>query len=128
MLTITRIHNSLSALGFMRRIIALANDYKERRVAFGKTLKDHPLHLSVLARLEKIYRGNLLFLLESASMLQQLDQGVDTSSKALLRLFTPVLKLFTAKDCMTVVSEGLEAFGGLGYMENSRLPAILRDA
>jgi putative acyl-CoA dehydrogenase len=41
MLTITRIHNSLSALGYMRRVLALAYDYKERRVAFGKKLKDH---------------------------------------------------------------------------------------
>jgi alkylation response protein AidB-like acyl-CoA dehydrogenase len=41
MLTITRIHNSLSACGYMRRILALAYDYKERRMAFGKTLKDH---------------------------------------------------------------------------------------
>ena len=69
MLTITRIHNSLSALGYMRRILALAYDYKERRVAFGKTLKDHQLHLEVLGRLEKTYRGNLLFLFECASFL-----------------------------------------------------------
>jgi alkylation response protein AidB-like acyl-CoA dehydrogenase len=41
---------------------------------------------------------------------------------------TPVLKLFSAKECMYVVSEGLECFGGLGYMENSGLPRILRDA
>jgi len=70
MLTITRIHNSLSALGYMRRILALAYDFKERRVAFGKTLKEHHLHISILGRLEKIYRGNLLFLLESTSLLQ----------------------------------------------------------
>jgi putative acyl-CoA dehydrogenase len=50
MLTITRIHNSLSALGYMRRINALAYDYKERRQAFGKMLKDHPLHLNILVR------------------------------------------------------------------------------
>lgn len=71
MLTVTRIHNSLSALGCMRRILALALDYKERRKAFGNTLKDHHLHMNVLARMEKIYRGNLLFLLESASLLGQ---------------------------------------------------------
>lgn len=29
---------------------------------------------------------------------------------------------------MKVVSEGLEAFGGLGYMEDSGLPVLLRDA
>lgn len=41
---------------------------------------------------------------------------------------TPVLKLFAGKECMWVVSEGLEMFGGLGYMEDSGLPRILRDA
>ena len=41
---------------------------------------------------------------------------------------TAVAKAFTAKDCMSVISEGLECFGGLGYMENSGLPRILRDA
>ena len=69
MLTITRIHNSLSAVSNMRRIIALANDFKERRTAFGKLLKDHQLHLNILASLEKIYRGNLLLVLESVIQL-----------------------------------------------------------
>ena len=41
---------------------------------------------------------------------------------------TPILKLFTAKECVSLVNEGLESFGGLGYMENSRIPVILRDA
>ena len=127
MLTITRTHNSLSAVGSMRRILALAFDYKDRRTAFGKTLKDHQLHIGVLSNLEKVYRGNLLFLLETSYFLQLLDKG-DNSSKASLRLLTPVLKLFTAKDAMSVVSEGLESFGGLGYMENSRMPVLLRDA
>jgi putative acyl-CoA dehydrogenase len=41
---------------------------------------------------------------------------------------TPILKLFSAKECIGVISEGLESFGGIGYMENSGLPRILRDA
>jgi alkylation response protein AidB-like acyl-CoA dehydrogenase len=32
------------------------------------------------------------------------------------------MKLFTAKEAVAVVSEGLECFGGMGYMENSRIP------
>lgn len=40
----------------------------------------------------------------------------------------PILKLFTAKESMKLVSEGLECFGGIGYMENSHLPHILRDS
>ena len=41
MLNITRIHNGISSIAAMRRIIALANDYKERRKVFGKLLKEH---------------------------------------------------------------------------------------
>lgn len=41
---------------------------------------------------------------------------------------TPVLKLFTAKEAVALISEGVESFGGVGYMENSRIPVILRDA
>ena len=69
MLTLTRLHNSLSALGYMRRVLALAYDYKDRREAFGKKLSDHALHMGVLSKMEKTYRGNLLFLLESTAML-----------------------------------------------------------
>jgi alkylation response protein AidB-like acyl-CoA dehydrogenase len=50
------------------------------------------------------------------------DFNKNSKSKNELRLMTPVLKLFTAKDCIWVISEGLECFGGLGYMENSGLP------
>lgn len=72
----------------------------------------------------------------------------------LLRLLTPVLKLYTGKQvgertdlrsdiCKTqrfahghpfvfqavaVVSEGLECFGGQGYIEDTGLPGLLRDA
>ena len=46
----------------------------------------------------------------------------------LLRLLTPVLKLFTAKECLAVISEGIECFGAMGYMEDSQIPKIYRDA
>ena len=38
------------------------------------------------------------------------------------------MKMFTAKCCMSVVSEGLECFGGQGYIEDTGLPSILRDS
>ena len=40
---------------------------------------------------------------------------------------TSVLKLFTAKEAMVILSEGVESFGGVGYMENSKIPYLLRD-
>ena len=40
----------------------------------------------------------------------------------------PILKLFTAKESVAFISEGLESFGSMGYMENSHIPVYFRDA
>ena len=40
----------------------------------------------------------------------------------------PVGKFFTAKAAVSTVSEGLECFGGQGYIEDTGIPALLRDA
>src|SRR5690606_17947483 len=48
--------------------------------------------------------------------------------EALLRLLTPVAKLATGKQSVAVISEALEAFGGAGYMEDTGLAPLLRDA
>ena len=46
----------------------------------------------------------------------------------MLRLLTPLLKLYTAKQAIAVSSEGLENFGGQGYIEDTGLPTIFRDS
>jgi acyl-CoA dehydrogenase len=45
-----------------------------------------------------------------------------------LRLVTPIAKLTTAKQAVAVLSEVIESFGGAGYVENTGLPLLLRDA
>src|SRR5262249_34675056 len=50
------------------------------------------------------------------------------AEKDLLRLLTPIVKLTTAKQCVAVVSETLECFGGAGYVEDTGLPGLLRDS
>ena len=50
------------------------------------------------------------------------------SDDLLLRLLTPLLKLYTGKQSVAVCSEGLESFGGAGYLEDTGLPVMLRDA
>jgi hypothetical protein len=47
---------------------------------------------------------------------------------ALLRVLTPLAKLTTGKQAVAVASEAVEAFGGAGYMEDTGLPKLLRDA
>ena len=45
MLNITRLHNSISAISAMRRVLALARDFANRRVAFGKKINQLPLQV-----------------------------------------------------------------------------------
>ncbi|KAG8146162.1 hypothetical protein E2320_012546 [Naja naja] len=128
MLNITRIYNSVCAAGNMRRIVDLARDYATKREAFGKPLKDHPLHMQTLTRMEVQTQAAFLLLMELARLL-----GLEETKKAteqekhMLRLLTPLTKLYTAKQAIAVASEGLECFGGQGFMEDTKLPVILRD-
>ena len=74
-------------------------------------------------------RGCVLFTLEVARLLGLQDCGMASSSdQLLLRILLPILKLYTAKQAVAMTSEGLESFGGQGYIEDTGLPTFLRDA
>ncbi|MDF2691957.1 MAG: putative acyl-CoA dehydrogenase [Labilithrix sp.] len=129
MLTITRTWNAVCAVAGMRRGLALAKDYARRRVAFGATLSEKPLHVDTLALLEAEYQGALLIAFRSVELLGKEENGeLNEHEAALLRLLTPIVKLITAKQAVAVASECLEAFGGAGYIEDTGLPRLLRDA
>lgn len=128
-LNITRIYNSICALGHMRRCLDLAQDYSRKRVAFGRRLIDHPLHAATLAELEADFRRcfNLCFFI--AHLLGRDECGVATADeRVLLRALTPVLKLYTGKKAVSIASEVVEIFGGAGYVEDTGIPRLLRDA
>jgi len=63
MLTVTRIWNASTAVGVMRRVLALARDYSSRRIIGKSTLNQMPLQIRVLSHLEVTHRANLLFYL-----------------------------------------------------------------
>lgn len=126
---VTRVYNAVAAVGGMRRAIALARDYARRRVAFGKRLIDHPLHAETLDELEMRCRISFMLAFRAVELLGKEECGEATDDdRALLRLLTPVAKLYTAKQAVAVASEALEAFGGAGYIEDTGLPRLLRDA
>ena len=53
---------------------------------------------------------------------------ITEDEQQLLRLIVPLAKLTTGKQGVGVASEALEAFGGAGYIEDTGLPRLLRDA
>lgn len=129
MFNVTRVYNAVAAVAGMRRAIALARDYATRRVAFGKPLSAHPLHTETLAALELEWRAGFLLAFHVAELLGRQECGTATPEDlARLRLLIPVAKLYTAKQAVAVASEALECFGGAGYIEDTGLPRLLRDA
>jgi putative acyl-CoA dehydrogenase len=129
MFNVTRVYNAVAAVTGMRRAIALARDYATRRIAFGKPLSAHPLHAETLAALEMEWRAGFFLAFHVAELLGRQECGTATPEDlARLRLLIPVAKLYTAKQAVAVASEALESFGGAGYIEDTGLPRLLRDA
>ncbi len=128
MLVVTRAWNSVTSAAFMRRGVALARAYASERRAFGAPLEDLPLHVDTLAGLEAETRAATLLAFELVELIGRLEANeIGDHQRALLRLLTPIAKLLTAKQAVAVASEAIEAFGGAGYVEDTGLPALLRD-
>lgn len=126
---ITRIYNTISAVSFIRRAYALSKAYSETREAFGQKIEHHLLHKKSLREMEIAYQSNTILALHLAKLLGKEEcNTASETEKSLLRFLTPIAKLFTAKQAIQYASEHIESIGGLGYLEDSGIPALLRDA
>lgn len=129
MLNVTRTWNAVTAVCSMRRGLALARDYAKRRFAFGAHLIDKPLHADTLAGLQAELEGAFHLTFQIVELLGKEEHGELTEDEAaLLRLLTPIAKLTTGRQVVAVMAEVLEAFGGAGYVEDTGIPTLYRDA
>ena len=135
----------LSACASIRKLTALGRDYSHRRAVFGAKLVDNPLHLRTLSMMELHRRACMAMTFDVVSLMGRVDTsagqgdvlggpGVTGSLLSaqgalnVVRLMTPIVKAYTAKVAIYCATEGVELFGGQGYIEDTGLPAILRDA
>lgn len=129
MLNVTRTWNAVSSAALLRRGTALARDYAGRRRAFGSTLAEKPLHVDTLAGIQAELEGVFLLTFRLVELLGRMEAGEISEAEArLFRILTPIVKLTTAKQAVAGASEILESFGGAGYVEDTGLPMLLRDA
>lgn len=125
---ITRIYNTVSAVSYLRRAYSLSKAYSSIRESFGQKIEKHVLHQKSLRELEIAYQSNTILAFFLARLLGKEECNTATETeKALLRFLTPVAKLFTAKQSIQYASEHIEMFGGIGYLEDSGIPVMLRD-
>jgi alkylation response protein AidB-like acyl-CoA dehydrogenase len=129
MLNVTRLWNAVSAVALFRRGLALARSYATRRIVFGLPLLDQPLHQETLADLQAELEAGFHLSFYAVELLGRIEHGAaDETTAHLLRLLTPLVKLSTAKQAVAGLSEICEAFGGAGYIEDTGIPTLLRDA
>ncbi|MEO6799005.1 MAG: acyl-CoA dehydrogenase family protein [Rhodanobacter sp.] len=129
MLNVTRSWNAICAVASMARSISLARDFATRRRAFGRPLSGQPLHAQTLADMQAQFEAAFALAFEVAHLLGRVEQGeASPDEAAVLRLLTPLAKLWTGKVAVKICSEALECFGGAGYIEDTGLPQLLRDA
>lgn len=135
MFNVTRLYNSVTSIAAFRRILTLATDYSSKRRAFDKAIGQHPLTASLLRNASADFEACFHFTFLIAEIFGneevfETDNSLNLNREDLnriLRMLTPVLKLYTAKRTGQWTSELLEVFGGVGYIEDSGIPTLYRD-
>lgn len=129
MLNITRTWNAVAAVTGMRRAIALSRDYANKREAFGDRLIEKPLHVDTIADMIAQTQGAFLLAFRVVELLGRIESKEASDDEQLVsRLLTPIVKLTTGKQAVSIASEALESFGGAGYVNDTGLPRLLADA
>jgi putative acyl-CoA dehydrogenase len=121
MVTHTRLDCVVGSASSMRRGVAEAIWHARHRSAFGARLADQPAMVNVLA--------DLALESEAATATAlRLARAYDEGDTGLRRFATAVSKYWICKRATPHAAEALECLGGNGYVEESPMPRLLRDA
>ncbi|MEU3600334.1 acyl-CoA dehydrogenase family protein [Streptomyces sp. NPDC006798] len=124
MVAATRLDCVLGSAAQMRQALAQAIHHSAYRHAFGGPLIDKPLMRNVLADLALESEAATVLAMRLAAAYDA-DTGPE---RALLRIAVPAAKYWVTKRATPMVGEALECLGGNGYVEESGLPRLLREA
>jgi len=127
MVTATRLDCVIGSAAAMRQGCVTALHHASSRRTFGLSLIAQPLMASVLADLTLESEAATALALRLAGAADRAARG-DAGEAAFLRLALPAAKYWVCKRAPTVVGEALECLGGNGYVEESGLPRLYRDA
>jgi putative acyl-CoA dehydrogenase len=120
----TRLDCCIGSSALMRQAVAQAIHHARYRTAFQKKLVDQPLMTNVLA--------DLALESEAATALtMRLARAYDESGEAaqiIRRVVTPAAKFWICKRTPFLTYEAMEVLGGSGYIEESMMPRLYREA
>jgi len=120
----TRLDTAIAPAGLMRAALSEAHHWVGHRTAFQKRLIDQPLMRSVLADLVLDWEGTLALGLHVARAFD----GRGAAARGFARLGVALAKFLGNRLCPAVVFEAMEVMGGMGYVEDTGLPMLYREA
>ncbi len=122
----TRLDAAVSAAGIMRQALVQAEFHARHRTAFQRRLADKPLMRQVLADLALESEAATALVMRLA---RAFDAGAaDPAERAFARIATAIAKYWICKRAPGFVYEALECHGGSGYVEESIMPRLYREA
>jgi putative acyl-CoA dehydrogenase len=127
MVSSTRLDCILGSAATMRQACVEATHHASHRKAFGAKLADQPAMTAVLADLALESEAATTLAIRLAGAADRAARG-DAGEAAFLRVLLPAAKHWICKRTPTVVGEALECLGGNGFVEESVMPRLYRDA
>ena len=121
MVALTRFDCMLGSAAGMRMATAQAIDHCRQRKAFGKYLIDQPLMQNVLADLALESEAAVVFAMRVA-------RALDGREDSFARIAIPLGKYWICKRGSAHAYEAMECLGGSGFMEDSPMPRLYREA
>ena len=125
MATYTRLSCVIASAAIIRQCLVQALSYTRQRRAFGRHLAEQPLMRGVLADLALESEAALALMLRLA---QAFENAAAPEQRAWMRIMTPAAKFWICKRAVELSGEAMEIFGGNGYVEDSPMARLFREA
>jgi putative acyl-CoA dehydrogenase len=125
MVAATRLDCVLGSAALMRSAVAEASWHVAHRAAFGSLLVDKPLMQNVVADLAVESEAATALAMRLAAAVDRRD---DPQEAAFRRIALPISKFWVCKRTPMMVAEALECLGGNGFVEDSGMPLLYREA
>jgi putative acyl-CoA dehydrogenase len=126
MVQLTRLDCAIASAGLMRMALVQAVHHCRHRTVFGKRLADQPMMRAVLADLALELEGAVALVMRLCRAFDH--AAADPREAAYARLVTPATKFWLCKTAPAFIYEAMECLGGNGYVEESIMPRLYREA
>jgi putative acyl-CoA dehydrogenase len=126
MVQLTRFDCAAASAGLMRMALAQAVHHTRHRIVFQKRLIDQPVMGAVLADMALVAEAATALVMRLARSFDLASTQAHEAARA--RLLTPAVKYWVCKIAPALIYEAMECLGGNGYVEESMLPRLYREA